>query len=290
MAQLVSSLAKLYVQGASIDWAAFGQYYPRCLIALPINLTQDASATGSVLLFDIDKVRYLHFKERLLNEVILVMPGDSYQELEPQIYSINPNHPADYQKLLANTGLPSHIIHIGSPTPFDEAVQNPQLEMGLHSCVHLSQTLLQQKPVEPIFVLSVYLEPEQQPQDATLSEFAKTIQLESELINYKTVALSSLDQIVDIVLSEFQTPDIEVCYDKGQRWVKQWPDFQTAEETMLDSVEKSQLLEKVQTDLLNMATTPAKTQVPNKLTLSEPIRDYGFNSIGLTEFAISINQ
>ncbi|MEK8016352.1 MAG: acyltransferase domain-containing protein, partial [Candidatus Parabeggiatoa sp.] len=286
--QLFQSVAKLYVQGASIDWAAFGQYYPRCRVALPINLTQDASATGSLLLFDIDKVRYLHFKERLLNEVILVMPGEGYQALEPQIYSINPNHPADYQKLLANTGLPSHIIHIGSPTPFDEAVQNAQLEMGLHSCVHLSQTLLQQKPVEPIFVLYAYLvEPGQQPQH--VSEFVKTIPLESELINYKTVALSSFDQIVDIVLSEFQTSDVEIRYDKGQRWVKQLPDFQSAEETMLDSVEKSQLLEKVQTDLLNMATTQLKLNV-QQIDWSEPLRDYGFNSIALTEFAIRINN
>jgi len=285
--QLFQSVAKLYVQGASIDWAAFGQYYPRCRVALPINLTQGSSATGSVLLFDIDKTRYLHFKERLLNEVILVMPGESYQMLDPQTYSINPNHPGDYQKLLAKTGLPSHIIHLWSQTPFDEAVQNAQLEMGLHSCVHLSQTLLQRKPVEPIFVLYAYLEPGQQPQH--VSDFAKTIPLESELINYKTVALSSFDQIVDIVLSEFQTSDVEIRYDKGQRWVKLLPDFQSAEETMLDSVEKSQLLEKVQTDLLNMATTQLKLNV-QQIDWSEPLRDYGFNSIALTEFAIRINN
>ncbi|MEK8021504.1 MAG: SDR family NAD(P)-dependent oxidoreductase, partial [Candidatus Parabeggiatoa sp.] len=202
--------------------------------SVPIDLAQGASATGLVLLFDLDKTRYPVFKERLLNEVILVMPGESYQALDSQTYSINPNHPADYRQLLAKTGLPSHIIHLWSQTPFDEGVLNTQLEMGLYSCFHLSQTLLEQAPVKPIFVSYIYLDSfeARQPQYAAFQGFAKTIRLENPNLNYQTIALSRLDKVVDIVLSEFQTSDIEVCYDnKGQRWVKHLKEFDGTLET-----------------------------------------------------------
>jgi hypothetical protein len=76
-----------------------------------------ALTLGTVLLFDTNDNRYSSFKERLNQTVILVMPGESYQKLAPQTYSINPNHPADYQKLLAALSLePSHIIHLWSQT------------------------------------------------------------------------------------------------------------------------------------------------------------------------------
>jgi amino acid adenylation domain-containing protein len=189
-----------------------------------------------ILLFDMDDTRHSNFKEHLKSEVILVTPGESYQKLGPQTYSINPNHLADYQKLLAALNLePSHIIHLWSQTPFVSDKINAQLEISLFSIFHLSQALLSQKPQNPIQLLYIYLETPKalQPQYAALSGFAKTIRLENPKLNYKTVALPNLDNVVDIALTEFQTPDIEVRYDKGQRWIKRLqeldgvPDAQT---------------------------------------------------------------
>jgi acyl transferase domain-containing protein/acyl-CoA synthetase (AMP-forming)/AMP-acid ligase II/acyl carrier protein/2-polyprenyl-3-methyl-5-hydroxy-6-metoxy-1,4-benzoquinol methylase len=182
--------------------------------------------TDTVLLFDTDDSRYSSFKECFKSEVILVMPGEDYQTLSSQIYSINPNHPADYHKLLAGlANLPSHIVHLWSQAPFvhDETVLNVQLEMSLFSIFHLSKAIIEQKPQKQIQLLYVYLETKetQQPQYAALSGFAKTIRLENPNLSYKTLALPSLDNIVEIVSVEFQASDgIEIRYNDKQRWVK----------------------------------------------------------------------
>jgi thioesterase domain-containing protein/acyl carrier protein len=184
--------------------------------------------TSVVLLFDTDDNRYSSFKERLKSEVILVTPAESYQALGPGAYSINPNHPADYQKLLATVirqnGEPRHIIHLWSQAPFgsSETALNTQLEKGLFSVFHLTQALIEQKPRDLIQLLYIYLEtPEaQQPQYAAISGFAKTICQEQPKLNYKTVAVPNLEKIVDIVAAEWKAPEIEVRYDSVQRWAK----------------------------------------------------------------------
>ncbi len=204
------------------------------------NQTKRFTPEGTVLLFDTDDNRHSSFKERLNQTVILVMPGESYQELSPQSYSINPNHPADYQKLLAvlnpQNRLPSHIIHLWSKVPFvnDEAALNTQLSMGLFSIFHLSQAIFLLQPSEPIQLLYVYLESDEarQPQYAAVSGFAKTIRLENTKLNYKTVALPVLDNVVEIVSAEFQTSDIEVRYDSVQRWVKHLQEFDGSHESI----------------------------------------------------------
>ncbi|MEK8019991.1 MAG: type I polyketide synthase, partial [Candidatus Parabeggiatoa sp.] len=174
-----------------------------------------------VLLFDTDSSRYFRFKERFSTQVILVTPGERYLQLAPDTYSINPKHPADYQKLLST--LPSHIIHLWSQAPFVSTALNTQLDMSLFSIFHLSQAILLQKPSELIKLLYVYLESDEalQPQYAALSGFAKTIPLVNSKLNYKTVALPSLDKVVDMVLAEFKTVDgVAIRYYNNQRWVK----------------------------------------------------------------------
>jgi len=186
------------------------------------------TSTGTVLLFDMDDNRHSNFKERLKSEVILVTPGENYQKLGPQTYSINPQNEADYRQMLAALSLePSHIIHMWSQAPFVNDKINAQLEIGLFSIFYLSQALLTQKPQNPIQLLYIYIEtPEAlQPQYAALSGFAKTIRLENSKLNYKTVALANLDNVVEIALTEFQTPDIEIRYEKGQRWIKHLQEF-----------------------------------------------------------------
>ncbi|MEK8018544.1 MAG: beta-ketoacyl synthase N-terminal-like domain-containing protein, partial [Candidatus Parabeggiatoa sp.] len=125
------------------------------------NQTEPFTPTGTMLLFDTDDNRYSSFKERLKTEVILVTPGDEYQKWGPQTYSINPNHPADYNQLLeALTEQPRYIIHLWSQAPFvsSHAALNVHLEMSLYSCFHLCQALLTQKRLEPIQLLYIYLE------------------------------------------------------------------------------------------------------------------------------------
>jgi FkbH-like protein len=206
--------------------------------------TQTEIPIGTVLLFDTDVHRHLSFKEYLKSKVILVILGKNYQVLGPDSYSINPNQLADYQKLLAALSdkksdqkncLPSHIIHLWSQVPFvnNEVALNAQLSRGLFSILYLSQALLEQKPHNQIQLLYIYLETKEalQPQYAALSGFAKSISLENPKLACKTIALPSLDQVVTIIGSEFQTSAPEVRYWEGQRWVKQLQEFDPTHET-----------------------------------------------------------
>jgi len=191
------------------------------------------NATGMVLLFDTDDQRHVNFKARLNNQVILVMPGESYQVLTADSYAINPGNQADYQQLLTAltshyAELPSRIIHLWSPT---EAALNTQLERGFFSLFYLSQALVMHQPSQPIQLQYVYLETDEarQPQYAAVSGFAKTMGLENAKLHYKTVSLADFDKtsdyVVDSVLNEFDTSEPEVRYEAGQRWVKRLQEF-----------------------------------------------------------------
>ncbi|MCP4701528.1 MAG: SDR family NAD(P)-dependent oxidoreductase, partial [Gammaproteobacteria bacterium] len=195
-----------------------------------------ALALDTVLLFDMDDSRHSSFKERLSSEVILVTPGDCYQESSPQKYSVNPRRPADYQKLLAalsrqNAGLPGHIIHLWSQAPFVNDKLNIQLDMSLFSVFHLSQAIFAQKPSSRIQLLYIYLETDEarQPQYAALSGFAKTVRLENPRFNCKTIAVQTLDKVADIVSAEFQVSDgVEIRYDDSRRQVRHLQEFDGA--------------------------------------------------------------
>jgi len=200
-----------------------------------------AQSISQVLLFERDETRYHALQARLGCEVIWVKPADRYQALGNQVYSINPAQAADYRQLLASLAqqhqFPSHIIHFWSQAPFvtDSTVLANQIDLSLYSVFHLSQALLAQHPKAPIQLLYLYLEPDNtpQPQYAALNGFAKTIRLENPKFIYKTVALSSLSEMNDSVLTEIQATDsFDIRYAHTQRWVKRWKAWETVQKSV----------------------------------------------------------
>ncbi|HEW98668.1 MAG TPA: alpha/beta fold hydrolase, partial [Beggiatoa sp.] len=199
-----------------------------------------AQSISQVLLFERDETRYQALQARLGCEVIWVKPGERYQALGNQVYAINPAQASDYRQLLASLAqqhqFPSHIIHFWSQAPFvcDSTLLANQIDLSLYSVFHLSQALLAQPLKAPIQLLYLYLEPDNapQPQYAAFSGFAKTIRLENSKFLYKTVALSSLSELVDSVLTEMETTDsVEIRYAHTQRWVKRWKAWEPVQET-----------------------------------------------------------
>lgn len=84
---------------------------------------------------------------------IIVVPGESYQALEPGHYSINPSHPDEFQNLLQdaidNSNLPCRgLIHlwsldtVASETMTVDALESEQL-LGCGTILHLIQALVQ---------------------------------------------------------------------------------------------------------------------------------------------------
>jgi acyl transferase domain-containing protein/acyl carrier protein/ubiquinone/menaquinone biosynthesis C-methylase UbiE len=214
------------------DIPATTMYYHSVWKPSAVNEPTDRhAAIGTVLLFDTDNSRYAFFKQQLQQPIILVKPGDQYQVLEPQIYAINPNQPDDYRQLLTalRHQMPTQIIHLWSQATFvnEPASLKEQLQKSLYSCFHLSQALLEQQLDRTIQFLYLYLESfeAQQPHYAAISGLAKTVLLENPLLSFKTVALPSLDNLFETVLTELKTSDSEVRYQNGQRWLKHWQAF-----------------------------------------------------------------
>jgi len=200
-----------------------------------------AQSISQVLLFERDETRYQALQARLGCEVIWVKPGERYQALGNQVYAINPAQASDYRQLLASLAqqhqFPSHIIHFWSQAPFvcDSTLLANQIDLSLYSVFHLSQALLAQPLKAPIQLLYLYLEPDNapQPQYAAFSGFAKTIRLENPKFIYKTVALSSLSELVDSVLTEIQATDsFDIRYAHTQRWVKRWKAWEPVQKSV----------------------------------------------------------
>ncbi|MCI5116355.1 MAG: amino acid adenylation domain-containing protein [Candidatus Electrothrix sp. LOE1_4_5] len=185
---------------------------------------------GIVLLFDLDETRYSNFKVHFGNDVILVTPGEHYQKLAYNMYTINPHHPEDYRQLLASLNHePSYIVHLWSQSQFSSAELNFQLKLSIFSIFYLTQALLLMQPKKQVQLLYVHLaSKELQPHHASLSGFINTVHQESSKLSYKTVALSSLENISKIVLDEFQTPDTQIWYKEGHRWIKKLQLFEGA--------------------------------------------------------------
>ena len=184
---------------------------------------------GPVLLFDSDDRRQAVLRHKLGSDVILVRPGAQYNASTPSSFVIDPGNPDDYGKLISSlkdqNRLPKGMIHLWSQGAFseDEDDLKRQLEMGLYSLFYLSRAFLAEKPAILSQILYLYPEPTGylQPHYAAVGGFAKTLLTESTKLVCKTIAFSAVDDVADIIATEFHTADsVEIRYRDGQRRIR----------------------------------------------------------------------
>lgn len=207
------------------------------------------SRVDSILIFDSDETLRNLYQDRLdkadTKHVILVQPGDIYQELENYTYKINPRNPQNYTQLFKS--ISQNNLSIGkicfawpmasffneesfnNTGEYKENYLNESLENGVYSFLYLCQSLIEQKPKEKIQLLYVYLGVKgiPQPHNDAINGFTRSLQIENPKLYCKTLEIQQdkgdSNKVLDAVLAEFhpETQDMmTVRYVEDDRYVR----------------------------------------------------------------------
>ncbi|HKD15247.1 MAG TPA: SDR family NAD(P)-dependent oxidoreductase [Candidatus Angelobacter sp.] len=206
----------------------------------PENPTQPNS--HAIVLFDTQETLRDLYRARLTkdgktsDQVILVQPGDSFQDAEGHSYKINPRNKEDYTKLfqsLVENKRPIEKIcfawPLGHPDLLDPKCVDEALARGVYPFLFVCQSLIQQKLENKVQLLYLYSTPENeiQPSNEAVSGFIKALRVEHPKLLSKTLEVrqddSGYDQILNAVSAEFQaqTQDATaVRYQAEERYIK----------------------------------------------------------------------
>ncbi|NJM14476.1 MAG: SDR family NAD(P)-dependent oxidoreductase, partial [Bacteroidales bacterium] len=169
------------------------------------------------------------------NSHILVKMESSYKEIEPSIFTINPQKEEHFYQLLENLEtkgqLPCQIIHQGLE-PIDSAEKehmDQQLNYGVYSLFYLCKALMKHKHQSVIQVLSVFNSHAKSSSapNAALGGFFKTLALENPNYLAKVLEIQeqteqpklSVSENAGLVLNELKEKawnQTEICYKAGK--------------------------------------------------------------------------
>ena len=200
-----------------------------------------------LVLFDTGETLCKLYQEQLgeagadSGQVILVQPGECFQELGSQSYKINPQNKDDFAKLfecLIERQCPVENICFAWPLAHGEITESNRmadaLERGVYSFLFLCQSLIQQKlesKVQLLYLYSVKQE-EGQPHNEATRGFVNALRLEHPKLLCKTLEIQqegvNYEQVLGAIQREFQaqTQDATaVRYDADGRYIKKLKAF-----------------------------------------------------------------
>ncbi len=204
---------------------------------------------GSILLFGSDEKLCNTYKDRFKESgtIILVQPGDTYEECGSQTYKINPKSQEDFKKLFETLDKEA-IRKICFAWPIDSSLQDgseykegflkKSLDKGVYSFLTLCQSLIEQKQ-DNIQLLYLYLglKDTRQPHNDAINGFIKTLLLEHPKLHCKVLEIqqskSSYDKILDTVLAEFDSGiqgATTIRYEEQKRYVRKVKEFSLEED------------------------------------------------------------
>jgi acyl transferase domain-containing protein/acyl carrier protein len=175
--------------------------------------------------------------QELGQDVITVKVGETFNQLDSDIYTINPKQADDYHHLLRQLQekgkIPNQIIHLWSVTQSQTLSWETTQNLGFYSLVYLAQAIGQQQISEKIqlFVVANHLHnitenEELYPEKTTILGACKVIPQEYQNIRCRLVdiALSSLasEEFIAQLLGELtaESQDVIVAYRNDYRWVQ----------------------------------------------------------------------
>lgn len=179
------------------------------------------------------------------SRILLALPGKQFRDEGDGTFQLNPKRAADFRSLLAalreQDRFPTKIICFWGQEPFSpiKKLLSEQLTVGVYTLFHLSQTLLENKLSGKVLVQCIFpsRKGDIQPQYAALGACARTIRKENPKLLVKAVELrgnsdgqstTNLDQVMDIIVTEGMPEtesDVEILYEKGQRWLRTQKEF-----------------------------------------------------------------
>jgi len=207
------------------------------------------NAPLSILLFDTSKALRDLYRERLRGQganpgqVILVTPGDGFEELEEQCYVINPKEPQDFTRLFESM-LQKEIrvenICFAWPAALEqsrvERDVKESLNRGIYPFLSLCQSLVKLRLENKLQLLYLYCTREEssedgiQPENEAAGGFVKTLRIEHPKLLCKTLEVrgGSDVQVLDAILDELQAriqDAVVVRYDEQGRSIRKLRSF-----------------------------------------------------------------
>jgi acyl transferase domain-containing protein/tryptophanase/SAM-dependent methyltransferase len=197
---------------------------------------QDGTQTApqSMLLFAPDEtLRDLHRERAHSARVILVRPGDSFQELDGDSYEIDPRSKEDFTRLfevLAERNAPLENVCFAWTADHadfrDGNLLAQSLERGITSFLYVCQTLISRKLESKVQLLFVHSgrAGEGQPHNEAVTGFVNTLRLEQPKLLCKTLEVrGGWGEVLDAVQTELhaRVQDANaVRYDAQERYVR----------------------------------------------------------------------
>lgn len=187
--------------------------------------------SGPLLLFDVEET--LRDRLQQQEEVLLIKPGSRFRKRSGGVYELRPERADDYQKLFAELqaagAQPNRIVFRWSRP--GRSLTNDALEekltRSIYALFHLSQALCRLKARESIRILHVYQSAaaDEQPVEAAISAFSKTIAQETGFLQLKTLelrgeAVAAEADAVRRELTAWRDEEFEVCEAAGQQYVR----------------------------------------------------------------------
>ena len=211
----------------------------------------ERSSPHSIVLFDTEeKLRDL-YQERLRavgtnsDQVILIRPGENFQDLGKQSYKINPQNKEDFTRLfeaLLEKGCSVENICFAWPLHdagfLDAKALKEAMESGVYAFLFVCQSLIKLRLESKAQLLYLYSAKrgETQPHNEAVGGFIKALRLEHPKLLCKTLEVrqesASYEQILDAVSDEFQahTQDATaVRYEERERYIRKLKAFDRAE-------------------------------------------------------------
>ena len=177
-------------------------YYPQWTLRPVAVWEEKCVASGTILVLDASEELFLKMKEQSENRpkaepVVLVKPGKSFQEIQPNIYEINPEHEEQFQQLIESLKskalLPNVVLHHYSDVCNLEVKEQvtQQLNNGVYQLFCLSKALIKVKHQVPLKLLSVFSSHAgvPAPLSAAVGGFFKTLALENPRYLAKVVEI-----------------------------------------------------------------------------------------------------
>jgi len=188
-----------------------------------------AKRPRSLVLFDTDETR-----RDLADEVILVRPGEAFEDEGGRSYTVNPRNKDDFARLLESlieTGCP--VENICFAWPREQVLKESTLERGVYSFLFLCQALITLKleSTAQLFYLYSGSPGQVQPHNEAVGGFVNSLRLEHPKLLCKTLEIleegDSREAILHAIATELQarTHDTAVRYEAGERFIKKLKAF-----------------------------------------------------------------
>jgi polyketide synthase PksN len=201
----------------------------------------------SLLLFDTDEIVRELYRARLReagtidDQVVLVRPGETFEDTGNQSYTVNPRSKADFTRLfdsLIERGCPVENIcfawPLGQVDFLGEKWLKGSLERGVYAFLFVCQSLTELKLENKAQLLYLYSssKDDAQPHNEAVGGFVNTLRVEHPRLLCKTLEIrqesAGREEILDALSAELQarTHDANVVrYAAGERFVRKLKAF-----------------------------------------------------------------